>query len=231
MQQMKTELVWYLQGLDILSIRRMVSMKKKVKLGVLASGRGSNLQAIIDAIERGTLDAEIKIVISNVENAYALERARKHGIKTTFIEHRKKKRRDFEKELVDVLKKSDVELVILAGFMRILTPYFIKQFENRIMNIHPALLPSFPGLHAQEQAYNYGVKVSGCTVHFVNEDVDGGPIIIQKCVPVHENDTPETLAARILEEEHKAYPEAIQLFAEGRLKIEGRRVRILPKEE
>ncbi|MEM2868989.1 MAG: phosphoribosylglycinamide formyltransferase [Thermoplasmata archaeon] len=199
-----------------------------LNLGVLISGRGSNLQAIIDATERGELDARISVVISNKADALGLERARRHGIEALYIPSKGRPREDFEKEVGDELEKRGVELVCLAGFMRILSPYFIRRFRNRIMNIHPALLPSFPGENAQRQALEYGVKVSGCTVHFVDEGVDTGPIIVQIPVRVREDDTPETLAARILEQEHRAYPMAIQLFSEGRLVVEGRRVRILP---
>jgi phosphoribosylglycinamide formyltransferase-1 len=197
-------------------------------IGVLISGRGSNLQAIIDAIERGELAAKIAVVVSNKPDAYGLERARIHGIEAMFIASKGKERSDFEREVAEVLEARGVELVCLAGFMRVLSPYFIRRFKHRIMNIHPALLPSFPGEEAQRQAYDYGSKVTGCTVHFVDEGVDTGPIIIQMPVEVDEGDTVESLSARILEQEHRAYPAAIQLFAEKRLSIEGRRVHVLP---
>ncbi len=198
-----------------------------LKLGVLVSGRGSNLQAIIDAIERGDLEAQIAVVISDKEQAYALERARKHGIEALFIDPRAyKSREEHEKVVGDYLEERGVGLICLAGYMRILSPYFVKRFQWRIMNIHPALLPSFPGLHGQKQALDYGVKISGCTVHFVDEETDHGPIIIQAAVPVLEDDDEDTLSARILEYEHKIYPRAIQLFAQGRLEIQGRRVRV-----
>jgi phosphoribosylglycinamide formyltransferase-1 len=197
-------------------------------IGVLISGRGTNLQAIIDARERGEITGRIAVVISNKPEAYGLERARKHGIEAICIPSKGKERTDFERELAEALEARGVELVCLAGFMRVLTPYFIRRFKHRIMNIHPALLPSFPGEDAQKQAFDYGVKVSGCTVHFVDEGVDTGAIIVQRPVEVGENDDAETLAARILEREHKAYPAAIQLFAEGRLQVSGRRVRVLP---
>ncbi|MEW5759253.1 MAG: phosphoribosylglycinamide formyltransferase [Candidatus Thermoplasmatota archaeon] len=202
-------------------------MKEKGIIGVLISGRGTNLQAIIDSIERGYLDAKIAVVISNKSNAYGLERARKHGIPNFFIDHRGKKRELFEDEIIEVLNKHNVQLIVLAGFMRILTPHFINAYRNRIINIHPALLPSFPGTHAQKDAIDWGVKVSGCTVHFVDENPDGGPIIVQRAVEVMEGDDENSLAERILKEEHKILPLAIKLFFEGRLRIEGRKVRIV----
>lgn len=202
-------------------------MADLLKLGVLISGNGSNLQSIIDHIEKGSLQAVIKIVISNNPDAYGLSRAKKHGIPFVVLKNGNfKNKEDFDAELVKVLKDNGVELVILAGFMRIISPDFIKAFSGKIMNIHPALLPSFPGLHGQRQAVEYGVKFSGCTVHFVNEGVDTGPIIIQSAVPVLDDDTEDTLAARILKEEHRIYPQAIQLFADGKLEIKGRKVRI-----
>jgi len=198
---------------------------KKIKLAVLVSGRGSNLQAIIDNIEKGALSAEIAVVISDQADAYALERARKHKIPAVHIDAKKHKTRDaYDAALVGELKKRTVDLVCLAGFMRIITPVLIKAFPNRILNIHPSLLPAFPGLHVQKKALNHGVKFSGCTVHFVDEGVDTGPIIIQAVVPVLDNDTENSLSERILKQEHKIYSRAIQLFAEGRLTIEGRHV-------
>ncbi len=200
-------------------------MQRRLRLGVLASGRGSNLQAIFDACEGGQIDAVIALVISNVAEAYALERGRRHGIEVAFIDpslHRTSE--EFDAAAIDLLRKHEVGLVCLAGFMRLLSPHFIREYRNRIMNIHPALLPAFPGLHAQRQALRYGAKVSGCSVHFVDEGVDTGPIIIQSVVPVLDDDTEETLSTRILAYEHQIYPRAIQLFAEGRLEIRGRRV-------
>jgi len=198
-----------------------------LKLGVLISGNGSNLQSIIDHIEQGSLNAEIRIVISNNPDAFGLVRAKKHGILSAVLKSTDfKSKDDFDTELISTLKNHGVDLVVLAGFMRIISPVLLKAFPARIMNIHPALLPSFPGLHGQKQALDYGVKYSGCTVHFVDEGVDTGPIIIQAVVPVLDNDTEETLANRILKEEHKIYPQAIQLFAEGRLEVKGRKVRI-----
>jgi len=200
-------------------------MADVLKLGVLISGNGSNLQSIIDHIEKGFLDAVIKIVVSNTADAFGLHRAKKHGIPFFVLENKNFKRKeDFDQELVRILQEQGVDLVVLAGFMRILTPTFLRAFPQRVMNIHPALLPSFPGLHAQKQAFDYGVKISGCTVHFVDEGVDTGPIIIQAAVPVLDDDTDETLAARILKEEHRIYPQAIQWFAEGKLDIRGRKV-------
>ncbi len=202
-------------------------MADLLKLGVLISGNGSNLQSIIDNIEKGSLKASIKIVISNNPDAFGLTRAKKHGIPFIVLKHTNfKNKEDFDSELVRILKSNNVDLVILAGFMRILTPVLLKAFPRRIMNIHPALLPSFPGLHSQKQAVDYGVKISGCTVHFVDEGVDTGPIIIQSAVPVLDDDTEETLAARILKEEHRIYPQAIQLFADGSLETDGRKVKI-----
>lgn len=196
-----------------------------VKLGILVSGSGSNLQAIIDNIEAGRLDAQIKIVISNVPGVFALERARKHGLPVMVISHKEyKSREDFDQKLVEVLKAYEVELVILAGFMRLVTPVLLRAFPMRVMNIHPALLPAFPGTHVWQTEIDYGVKFAGCTVHFVDEGTDTGPIIIQAVVPVYDDDTAETLNARILKQEHKIYSRAIQLFAEGRLELKGRRV-------
>ncbi len=206
----------------------------KLKIGVLASGRGTNLQALIDNMKSGKLKAEIVCVISDNPNAKALERARKAGIPAYYIPPGPKKTvlsPEAEEKYIECLKKHGVELVCLAGFMRILKKKFLEAFPNRIMNIHPSLLPAFPGLRAQKQALDYGVKVTGATVHFVDEGIDTGPIIIQRAVEVKEDDTEETLAERILKVEHQIYTEAVNLFAEGRLKIEGRRVRILPKKE
>jgi len=203
----------------------------KLRVGVLASGRGSNLQAIMDAIEAGKLAAQIAVVISNKKDAQALERARRHGVEDVFLDpapyqDRPDSREAYDRAVLEVLRKHDIKLVVLAGYMKIVTRVLIDAYPNRIMNIHPSLLPSFPGLKAQQQALDWGVKASGCTVHFVTEGVDTGPIIRQAAVPVQENDTAETLGARILAEEHRIYPEAIQLFADGRLAVEGRRVRI-----
>lgn len=202
--------------------------KNKLKVGVLASGRGSNLQAIIDASEKGEFDAEVAVVVSDRPDAYALVRAQKHGIPTFHIEPKSfKDKESYELAIVEKLKEHGAGLVLLAGYMRVATKVLIGAFNGDIMNIHPALLPSFRGLHAQRQAIEYGVRFSGCTVHFVTEDVDGGPVITQAVVPVYETDTEETLSERILEKEHVIYPEAVRLFAEGRLRRVGRRVLIL----
>jgi phosphoribosylglycinamide formyltransferase-1 len=200
-----------------------------LRLAVLASGRGSNLQALIDAIEAGQVQAKIVAVISNKKDAVALERARKHGLPDLFVDPkpfagRPDSREAYDRALLEVLEKHDVELVLLAGYMKIVTAVLVNAYANRMMNIHPSLLPSFPGLDAQKKAIDWGCKLAGCTVHFVTEGVDEGPIIVQAAVPILDNDTPESLAARILVQEHKIYPRAVQLFAEGRLRVEGRRV-------
>jgi phosphoribosylglycinamide formyltransferase-1 len=198
-----------------------------LRLGVLASGRGSNFQSIIDAIENRTIRAEIAVLISDNPAAFALDRARKHGINGLVIKPGEfGSRDDFYRRVSDELRSRGVDLVVLAGFMRIVGRPLIDAFAGRIMNIHPALLPAFPGLHGQRQALEYGVKVSGCTVHFVDEGMDTGPIIIQAAVPVRHDDTEETLSERILKLEHRIYPEAIRLFSEGRVELEGRIVRI-----
>jgi phosphoribosylglycinamide formyltransferase-1 len=198
-----------------------------INIGVLVSGRGTNLQAIIEAIEEGKIEGKIKIVISDNLDAYALKRAEQYNIETQYINHKEfKNREDYDKKIVETLENKEVELVVLAGYMRILSSYFIKAYKNKIINIHPALLPSFPGLRAQKQAVEYGVKISGCTVHFVDEGVDSGPIILQSAVEVSEDDTEESLAERILKEEHQIYSQAIQLFSQGRLIIKGRKVYI-----
>jgi phosphoribosylglycinamide formyltransferase 1 len=195
------------------------------RLGVLLSGRGSNLQAIIDAIAEQRLDATIAVVISNQENAGGLERARRVGIETLTLSHRGwPSRDDYDRALVSELRKRNVALVCLAGFMRKIGAPLIDAYPNAVLNIHPSLLPSFPGLHAQQQALDHGVRASGVTVHFVTADLDAGPIIVQRTVPVRDDDTEETLAARILVEEHHAYPEAIALVLDGGWRIDGRRV-------
>lgn len=196
-----------------------------VNLGVLVSGSGSNLQAIIDNIEAGRLDARIRIIISNVPDVFALERAKKHSIPSLVISHKGYKRReDFDKKIVEALQAHEIGLVVLAGYMRVVTAVLLRAFPMRVMNIHPALLPSFPGTHVWQAEVDYGVKFAGCTVHFVDEGADTGPIIIQAAVPVYDDDTAETLNTRILKQEHKIFSQAIQLYAEGRLEIQGRRV-------
>jgi len=203
-------------------------MARIVNLGVLVSGSGSNLQSIIDHIEKGSLPAKIVILVSNNPSAFALERAKKHGIPAAVIGQAGfANREDYDRKVVETLKAHGVELVVLAGFMRVLSPFFLRSFPMRVMNIHPALLPSFPGTHGQKQAFDYGVKFSGCSVHFADEGVDTGPIIIQAVVPVYDADTEETLSGRILREEHRIYPQAIRLYAEGKLRVEGRKVRVL----
>ena len=199
----------------------------KINIGVIVSGSGSNFQSIIDQTENGNLDAVIKVVICNNPDAYALERAKKHNIPSVIIDHKDfKDRNEFDEKMIKVLKSYSVELVIMAGFMRVLTPLFIKAFHMRIMNIHPAILPSFQGIHAQERAFDYGVKFSGCSVHFADEGVDTGPVIIQSVVPVYDDDTADTLQERILKEEHRIFPQAIQFNAEGKLEVVGRKVRV-----
>ena len=203
----------------------VIEEKVMINIGVLVSGRGTNLQAIIEAIEEGKIEGEIKVVISDNPDAYGLKRAKQHNIETQYINFKKfKKREDYDKEIIKSLKEKKIDLVVLAGYMRILSPYFIRTYKNKIINIHPALLPSFSGLHAQGQAVKYGVKVSGCTVHFVDEGVDSGPIVLQRALEVKDDDTEESLAERILKEEHQIYPQAIQLFSQGRLMIKGRKV-------
>jgi phosphoribosylglycinamide formyltransferase 1 len=201
---------------------------EKIPIGVLVSGSGSNLQSLIDHIENETLDAEIRVVISNNEEAYALQRCLEYGIPTAVVNHRDfDVRESFDRRMIEILSDAGVKLVVMAGFMRILSPLFFQTYPMKIMNIHPALLPSFPGIHVQKKAADYGVKFSGCTVHFAEEGVDSGPIIIQAVVPVYDDDDGETLADRILKEEHRIYPQAIQYYAEGRIEITGRKVRIL----
>ena len=203
----------------------VIEEKVMINIGVLVSGRGTNLQAIIEAIEEGKIEGEIKIVMSDHPKACALKRAQQYLIDTRYIDFKEfKNREDYDKEIIKSLKEKKIDLVVLAGYMRILSPYFIRTYKNKIINIHPALLPSFSGLHAQGQAVKYGVKVSGCTVHFVDEGVDSGPIVLQRALEVKDDDTEESLAERILKEEHQIYPQAIQLFSQGRLMIKGRRV-------
>ncbi len=203
-------------------------MSGRLRIGALASGGGSNVQSIIDRIEGGELAAEIVILLSDNPDAGVLRRAGNHGIPYRVISPGEfRDRADHDRALIRALQEKGVELVILAGYMRIISEEFIQSFPGRIMNIHPALLPAFPGIHVQKKAADYGVRFSGCTVHFVDEGMDTGPIIIQAVVPVLPGDTGETLGARILKQEHRIYPEAIRLFAENRLRIEGRQVRIL----
>ncbi len=202
-----------------------VSPKKKGSLAVFLSGRGSNFRAIHDAILAGKINANLALVFSNVEDAPGLQTARERGLETLYLNPKLySSREEYDKEVVKETRKRAVDLICLAGYMRVLSPYFCHEFRHRIMNIHPALLPAFPGLHVQKKALDWGVRYSGATVHFVAEEVDMGPIILQAVVPVLQDDTEETLSDRILKEEHRIYPEAVRLFFEGRLEVRGRRV-------
>ncbi|HEX8355096.1 MAG TPA: phosphoribosylglycinamide formyltransferase [Pyrinomonadaceae bacterium] len=195
-------------------------------VGILISGRGSNMVALADAVAGGRVPgARVRIVVSDRPQAAGLGRARERGIETAVVERRGRTREEHEREVAAALRERGVELVCLAGYMRLLSPCFLGEFRGRVLNIHPSLLPAFPGLDAQRQAVEHGVRVSGCTVHFVDETLDGGPIITQRVVPVLDSDTPDALAARILREEHEAYPEALALVCSGRYEVEGRRVR------
>ena len=205
---------------------------KRLRVGVLASGGGTNLQAIIDSCERGEIDGDVVVVISNVHDAFALERARKHGVDAFCFPHEGLSREQHEADIIECLVQHQVNLVCLAGYLRMLTPLMIDKYAGRVINTHPALLPSFGGvgmhgLRVHKAVLDHGCKVSGCTIHVVTAEVDGGPILLQKAVPVLEDDTPETLQGRILKEEQKLYPRAVQLFAQGKVKIDGRRARIL----
>ncbi|MBI5694831.1 MAG: phosphoribosylglycinamide formyltransferase [Nitrospirae bacterium] len=200
-------------------------MAKTTRIGVLASGGGSNLQAIIDSVEAGKIMAEMAVVISDKEDAFALERARKHGITAEYLDPKKGRRReDYDMTVLASLRRHKVDLVLLAGYMRLVSPVLIEAYPWKMMNIHPALLPAFPGLHVQKKAADYGVRFSGCTVHFVDGGMDTGPVIIQAVVPVLPDDDGDTLGARILKQEHRIYPEAVRLFTEGKLKVAGRKV-------
>lgn len=195
------------------------------RLSILLSGRGSNFEAIADAVAAGKLPgAEIAVVLSNREGAPGIEKARARGLEAVVLPSKGKQREEYDRDVVALLKEKKVDLVCLAGFMRLLSPYFVSEFRQRILNIHPALLPAFPGLEAQKQALDWGVKFSGCTVHFVDEHLDAGPIVLQAVVPIRDDDTEESLSARILAEEHRIYPEAIRIVLSGRFRIAGRRV-------
>ena len=198
-----------------------------VPVGVLISGSGTNLQALLDFCEREEASAHIAVVISNRRDAYGLERAKAKGIPAIWVSHRKRSREDFEQELLDILQKNNVEWVLLAGFMRVLTSTFLSVYSDRVLNIHPSLLPAFPGINAQQQALTYGVKQTGATVHFVDTGMDTGPIILQESVPVDDDDDIESLKAKILSVEHQLFPRALQLAAQGRLQIQNRRVLIV----
>ena len=196
-----------------------------MRIGILISGRGSNMVALLDAVRDGRVrDAEIALVVSDQPSAAGRLRARDRGIKTALVERKGRTREEHEREIIKALRERGVELVCLAGYMRLLSPCFVEEFRGKILNIHPSLLPAFPGLDAQRQAIEHGVKYSGCTVHFVDETLDGGPIVTQRVVAVHDSDTPDTLAARILHEEHIAYPESLALVCSGRYEVKGRRV-------
>lgn len=199
------------------------------RIGILLSGRGSNFEAIARQIDAHKLSAEIAVVVSNVESAPGLQRARDRGLNVFYASSKGLSREVFDRQVIHVLEETRVDLVCLAGFMRLLSPWFIQAFRNRILNIHPSLLPAFPGLDAQRQALEYGVKVSGCTVHFVDEGLDSGPIILQAAVPVLNDDTEESLSARILGQEHLLYPEAIQLVIDGQIRIDGRRALLVTR--
>lgn len=196
------------------------------KIGILISGRGSNMTALLDAIADGRLDAEVAVVISNIETAAGLQKARERGVETVFINHKGRSREAHDAEMIRELNERGVSLVCLAGYMRLVSATFVRAFENRILNIHPSLLPAFPGLDAQRQALGHGVKVTGCTVHLVDEELDHGPIILQRSVEVRDDDTEETLSARILAEEHRAYPEAVARVLAPGFRVEGRRTLI-----
>jgi phosphoribosylglycinamide formyltransferase-1 len=202
----------------------------KKRLGVLLSGRGSNFEALAESVAAGRIpNAEIAIALSNREDARGIEKARGFGIEARVISSKGLEREAYDKLVIAALQEKRVDLVCLAGYMRLLSPQFVAAFRNRILNIHPSLLPAFPGLEAQRQALEHGAKFSGCTVHFVDENLDAGPIVLQACVPIEDNDTPETLAERILREEHRIYTEAVRVVLEGRFRIENRRVLILPE--
>ena len=197
------------------------------RIGALISGRGSNLAAILAARQAGRIPAPISLVVSNVPDAPGLEHARGHGVRCEVVDHRdSKKREEHDRKVATLLHEEAITLVCLAGYMRLLSPWFVREFAGRILNIHPSLLPAFPGLHAQRQALEHGARISGCTVHVVDEGLDSGPILLQAAVEVRDDDDEESLSARILEAEHRAYPEAVRLFCEDRIVVDGRRVRI-----
>ena len=205
-----------------------MSTPRKARVGVLLSGRGSNFLALHQAMEAGEVPARIVVVVANVASARGVERARELGIATEVLPHRGLERREHEQRVLAALESSRVEWVCLAGYMRLLSPDFVAAYPRRILNIHPSLLPAFPGLEAQRQALDYGVKVSGCTVHLVDDGLDSGPIVAQRTVPVKDDDTPDSLAARILAKEHRAYPEALAQLLAAAWRVDGRRVRCAP---
>jgi len=202
-------------------------MTERGKVGILISGRGSNMVSLVEAMQRGEIAGDPAVVLSNKSSAAGLERARQLGVPTEVVPSKGVRPRELhERQVIEVLRRYEVDLVCLAGYMRLLTPLMVTEFRDRILNIHPSLLPSFPGLSAQGQALEYGAKLAGCTVHFVDEQCDHGPIVLQSVVPVHEDDDEESLSHRILEQEHRTYVEAVRLYFSGRLSVEGRRVRI-----
>ena len=203
-------------------------MRPDGRIGVLISGRGSNMESIVSAAEEGRIPAVVAVVVSNEPAAPGIARAQGRGVETVVLDHRAASREEQDRRIVSVLEERRVDLVCLAGYMKLLTAVFLDAYPGRILNVHPALLPAFPGLNVQKKALEYGVRFSGATVHFVDPGVDTGPIILQAAVPVEQDDTPQSLSDRILKEEHRIYPEAVRLFFEDRLRIEGRRVRILP---
>ncbi|HEY6126653.1 MAG TPA: phosphoribosylglycinamide formyltransferase [Candidatus Acidoferrum sp.] len=199
------------------------------RIGVLLSGRGSNFEALADSVTSGRIpNAEIAVVVSNREGAPGIDRARERGLATRVIPSKGLEREPYDRQVVATLREANVDLICLAGYMRLLSPFFVAAFPKRILNIHPSLLPSFPGLESQKQALEYGVKFAGCTVHFVDENLDAGPIVLQSVVPVHDNDTEDALGARILQEEHRIYSEAVKIVLEEKFRIQGRRVILLP---
>ena len=195
----------------------------KPKIAIMISGRGSNMSALLDAVREGRLDAEAAIVISNIEDAAGLTKARERGVETLVVSHRGRDREAHDREIVTELKRRDVSLICLAGYMRLLSGFFVRAFENRILNIHPSLLPAFPGIDAQRQAFEHGVKVTGCTVHLVDEELDHGPIVMQRAIEVLDTDTVDTLTSRLLEQEHRIYPEAVARVLKPEFRLEGRR--------
>jgi phosphoribosylglycinamide formyltransferase 1 len=210
----------------------LLSQVMKKRIGVLLSGRGSNFEALADSVAAGRIpNAEIALVLSNREGAGGIEKARARGIDTSVIPSKGLEREAYDKLAVAALREKNVDLVCLAGYMRLLSPYFVAAFPGRILNIHPSLLPSFPGLESQRQALEHGAKFSGCTVHFVDENLDAGPIVLQAVVPIEDSDTPDTLSVRILREEHRIYSEAVRIVLEGRYRMDGRRVLAAPEKK
>lgn len=206
-------------------------MTKGFRVACMASGSGTDFQSIVDAVERGDVDAQVALLVCNLPDARVIERAKKHHIPVAVIDHRGKSREDFEREMIHAIDEEEVDLVVMVGFMRMLTGVFVSHYRNRLINIHPALLPSFPGTQGIKDALDYGVKVTGCTIHFVDEEMDHGPIIMQRAVNVKDGDSPDDLKNRVLQQEHQALPEVIQLFTRDRVRLEGRHVHILPEKK